>query len=125
MPEVFSAINNVSGVAWQIDPFVVGVVDALLKQGGGIAGLPKANPIPLPPRPTAEGELRLWKREAANIHESNKKSFSARQDLSQGFNYLRIELIREGNLKGNVKISCTDDKGRNTNIRIKVKFVDL
>jgi DNA-directed RNA polymerase len=81
MPQVFSAINNVSGVAWQIDPFVVGVVDALLKQGGGIAGLPKANPIPLPPRPTAEGELKLWKREAANIHESNKKSFSARQDL--------------------------------------------
>jgi penicillin-binding protein 1C len=27
--------------------------------------------------------------------------------------------------EGNVKISCTDDKGRNTNIRIKVKFVDL
>ena len=27
--------------------------------------------------------------------------------------------------EGLVKISCTDDKGRNRNIRIRVKYVDL
>jgi penicillin-binding protein 1C len=27
--------------------------------------------------------------------------------------------------EGNVKISCTDDKGRNRNVRVRVKYVEL
>jgi DNA-directed RNA polymerase len=78
---VFTALNHISGVAWQVDPFIKDTVSTLLEQGGGVAGLPKSDPIPLPPRPESGEELKLWKRQAANIHEANKRAFSSRNDL--------------------------------------------
>jgi len=81
MPEVFSAVNSLSATAWQVDPFIKNTVSDILAQGGGVAGIPTANPLMLPPKPTGLDELKLWRRSAAQIHESNAKAFSSRQDL--------------------------------------------
>jgi len=81
MPAVFDAVNSLSNTAWQVDPFIKKTVSDILAQGGGVAGIPTANPIPLPPKPTDLDSLKLWRREAAQIYEQNAKAFSSRQDL--------------------------------------------
>lgn len=81
LDEVFTSLNHISSVAWQVDPFIKSVVSTLLEQGGGVAGLPRSNPIELTPRPTNPDDLKVWRRQAANIHEANKKAFSSRNDL--------------------------------------------
>lgn len=78
---VFTAVNNLSSVAWQVDPFIKETVSAIMEAGGGIAGLPRADPIPIPDKPTGLDGLKEWRQQAAMTHEANAKLFSARQDL--------------------------------------------
>jgi len=78
---VFTAVNNLSSVAWQVDPFIKETVSAIMEAGGGIAGIPRADPIPIPDKPTGLDGLKEWRQQAAMTHEANAKLFSARQDL--------------------------------------------
>lgn len=78
---VFAAVNELSSVAWQVDPFIKGVVSALMEGGGGVAGIPRADPLPIPEKPTNLESLKAWRQQAAMTHEMNAKLFSARQDL--------------------------------------------
>lgn len=86
MEQVFNAVNALSATEWQIDPFIKRTISTLLEQGGGVAGIPKSDPIPLPAKPSSEDALRAWKREAAQIFEANRKSYSSRNDLILALN---------------------------------------
>lgn len=86
MEQVFNAVNALSETQWQIDPFIRDTISSLLEQGGGVAGIPRADPIPLPPKPDGVDGLKDWKREAAMIFEANRKAFSSRNDLLLALN---------------------------------------
>ena len=86
MEQVFNAVNALSETKWQVDPFIKDTVSAVLDQGGGVAGIPRADPIPLPPKPSAVDALNEWKREAAHVFEANRKAFSSRNDLLLALN---------------------------------------
>jgi len=78
---VFSAINTLSGVPWQVDPFIKDTVSAIMAQGGGVAGIPRSNPLPIPDKPSDQELMNSWRQQAAITHEMNAKLYSARQDL--------------------------------------------
>lgn len=86
MEQVFNAVNALSETGWQVDPFIRDTISSLLEQGGGVAGIPRADPIPLPPKPEGVDGLKDWKREAAMIFEANRKAFSSRNDLLLALN---------------------------------------
>lgn len=86
MERVFNAVNALSETKWQIDPFIKDTVSAVLDQGGGVAGVPRADPIPLPPKPDGADGLNEWRREAAQVFEANRKAFSCRNDLLLAMN---------------------------------------
>ena len=86
MEQVFNAVNALSSTEWQIDPFVKDTISSLLAQGGGVAGIPRADPIPLPPKPQGLDGLKDWQREAAQIYEANRKAYSSRNDLLLALN---------------------------------------
>lgn len=58
MAEVYAAVNALQNTAWQINKPVLEVMETLYDADGGLAGLPKADLIPLPPKPwwLPEGE---------------------------------------------------------------------
>jgi DNA-directed RNA polymerase len=84
--QVFDAVNSLSATEWQIDPFIKDTISALLSQGGGVASIPRADPIPLPPKPAGLEGLKEWQREAAQIYEANRKAYSSRNDLLLALN---------------------------------------
>lgn len=86
MEQVFNAVNALSETQWQIDPFIKETISMVLEQGGGVAGIPRADPIPLPPKPTALDQVKPWSREAAQIYEANRKAYSSRNDLLLALN---------------------------------------
>jgi DNA-directed RNA polymerase len=86
MNQVFDAVNSLSATEWQIDPFIKDTISALLSQGGGVASIPRADPIPLPPKPAGLEGLKEWQREAAQIYEANRKAYSSRNDLLLALN---------------------------------------
>lgn len=93
---VYKAINAVQETAWQINPAVYNVLDVLWEQGGGVAGLPPCEPLPLPERPSCmdsgiafedfteeQKEVHgVWKREAAAVHGENASLMSKRISTS-------------------------------------------
>ena len=86
MEQVFNAVNALSETQWQVDPFIKDTISKVLDQGGGVAGIPRADPIPLPPKPTNLDEAKVWSREAAQIYEANRKAYSSRNDLLLALN---------------------------------------
>lgn len=84
--QVFDAVNALSETQWQIDPFIKDVISSVLDQGGGVAGIPKAEPLPLPPKPDGVDDLNDWRREAAQVFQANRKAFSSRNDLMLALN---------------------------------------
>lgn len=86
MPLVYEAVNRIQETAWRVNRRVLEVVRHLFFQvGGGIAGLPEASDLPLPPKPDDidhnEEARRKWRREAHRIHELNHANKQARKAL--------------------------------------------
>lgn len=83
MPDVYDAINTVQEVPWRINSEVLEVAEELWdRAGGGVAGLPSAEDLPLPAKTEALNDdaeaLKRWKREAAKTYERNAKLTSRR-----------------------------------------------
>jgi DNA-directed RNA polymerase len=75
MPKVYAALNAMQNTAWRIHPRILEIVQMLQARGGNLAGLPSTSDTPLPARPvnidTNEEARRVWRRRAADIHNSN------------------------------------------------------
>jgi DNA-directed RNA polymerase len=92
---VLEAVNAVQETAWQINKKVHEVVNHFWESEEGIAGLPSGiqrviRPCPLPKDLAREDrteeqseELRIWKREAAEIHAYNAKVTGRRMGASR------------------------------------------
>lgn len=83
MPTVYAALNAVQATAWRINTAVLRVAEALWETtGGGVAGLPQREPLPLPPKPhniaTDLDARKSWKRHAAKVYTANATSLSRR-----------------------------------------------
>lgn len=91
MPPVYDAVNAIQSTPWKINMAVLNVMEALWESGGGIAGLPGVDNLPIPAKPAGLIEhgdaykemepekFKKWKRAAAETHEKNARSISARK----------------------------------------------
>ena len=68
------AINNLQDTVWEVNPFVVHVVETALKTGMLPKSMPSLNSIQMPPYPESgvEQAIQDWKAEARVIHRENK-----------------------------------------------------
>jgi len=76
MPAVYEAANALGATAWQINPRIFTVMKQVLDAGGNIAGIPRMNPIPMPPKPiwselTSE-QVREARMERAKTYHANE-----------------------------------------------------
>ena len=77
------AINALQETAWRVNKDMVELLNwAMFTRGGGFAGLPHANPLPLPPEPegyrTDEDVKRKHNLICFNIHDQNRRMISGR-----------------------------------------------
>lgn len=68
LPVVFEAINRLQDTAWQINPDVIGLVEAIERKGGGLAAVPEMENEPEPalveiPEGTPEEQAKALKKE--------------------------------------------------------------
>jgi len=93
------AVNNIQSVAWQINKPVLDVMDALWETtGGGVAGLPPRDAMPMPPKPwgsitddaewkaykeTHPDEVKSWCKAAEAVYTEERTMFSHRLRLTQ------------------------------------------
>lgn len=75
LKEIFECLNAVNAQSWTISDYTLDVQDTLWEQGGAVAGIPRRDPIPKPPRPygidTDEAIKAEWKAEAAKVYRRN------------------------------------------------------
>lgn len=102
MPEVYTAVNTLQRVAWEVNPEVYETMKALWESAAEVADLaPRSDerPPPYPEELAKESEeARAWRKNARLIHEKNKAArshrlmtakilFMAREFLGQTFYY--------------------------------------
>jgi DNA-directed RNA polymerase len=87
MSKVYASLNYLGGIPWFINKRVLAVVENFWDQGGGVAGLPSRNDVPMPPKPAdnqKDNKSRdLWKKykqEAWQVEKLNKETYSLRCD---------------------------------------------
>ena len=83
MQDAYDAINTVQSVPWKVNAEVLEVAETMWDNlQGGLAGMPPADDLALPPKPHNIGDdkdaRKAWKREAAKVHERNAKMGSRR-----------------------------------------------
>ena len=95
MADVYRAVNAVQSTPWRINLGVYEVMDSCWRAGLSIAGLPSADPLPIPERPSSipstlpranmdeatRAAFDAWRRDAADAHESNAALISKRLAL--------------------------------------------
>lgn len=85
MPLVYDAINLLQQTKWQINKKVLSVMRTVWELGGNMAGLPPAEPLPLPALPpdmdTNDDAKRRWKYEASLIHGTNARLVGKRKSI--------------------------------------------
>lgn len=97
LTNVMSAVNAIQETPWRVNKAVLEALHTEMELGGGSAGLPRREPLPLPPRPLGIPEdlatsamsasqkeaLIAWKAEAAKVYETNASARSDRVVLAQ------------------------------------------
>lgn len=75
MPLVYQAVNAIQNTAWAINPRVFETVQRLAEMGGGVAGIPEMEPLPMPAKPqdidTNEEARRAWRKQAHAVKEAD------------------------------------------------------
>lgn len=83
MPNVYRALNYVQRSPFRINEYILGVASKLWEMGGGMAGLPPIERLPLPARPldidTNEEARKRWRTEAAKQYDKDVKLRSKRK----------------------------------------------
>jgi DNA-directed RNA polymerase len=84
---VYRAVNYIQNTAWRINKGVLDVMERLTEDGGGMAGLPRRDPEPLPERPSGAEERPEvevdWKRRRAEVHARNASGKGKRMSVAQ------------------------------------------
>lgn len=77
---VFKALDTLGNTKWRINKGVLGVVDRLWANGGGLADLVEREDIPLPEEPDEEDEVehKKWKWKVKSIKKENNDKHSQR-----------------------------------------------
>ena len=96
---LFEAVNAINATSWKYNAPIVNVFRQIWDSGGGIPGIPRADVIPLPPKPAnieSDPEvLKAWKAEAHEVHSANAKLRGARiefiQRLTEAERYLQYD----------------------------------
>ena len=90
MAPVYQAINHIQRTPWQVNTYVMVVLQMLDDSGVAVAGLTSAEDEPLPPRVIPEGlkkedmteaqisEFKLWKQRSTKVYEENIRLRSKR-----------------------------------------------
>lgn len=82
-PIVYAALNAVQGTGWRINRRVYEVMAQVWRAGGGWAGLPTAEPKPLPPQPddidTNLDSKIEWKLAASRVYTENAHDVTKRK----------------------------------------------
>lgn len=79
MPDVYDALNWLQETPWRINKQVYWVFKTLWERGSQIAGLPRQEEIPVPPRPEGEKDdehVKAWTEMAGKIRTANSKTSS-------------------------------------------------
>ena len=73
LSRVHKGVNAMNATRWKILTPVLDVINRLWEQGGATSGIPRADELPLPPRPHDISEnaaaLKKWKREAEKVYD--------------------------------------------------------
>jgi len=87
MQPVYDAVNALQRTPWQVNRAVLSVMDEVWSSGGHLGGLPTADEIPLPPKPTDidtnEEAKRCWKFEAKQVYGENIRLRSKRVAMTR------------------------------------------
>jgi len=82
IPQIYQSVNYMQKTGWRVNDRVLEVVDHFWKMGGGIAGLPSLDDIPLPQKPVdiKENEVarKAYGRQAAITHQHNNANKNRR-----------------------------------------------
>lgn len=93
MPLEYKAINALQDTAWRINTPILEVVKAIWERGGGWAGLPHRDDVPIPTCPVPKEvtkedmspiqleRFKMWKRSASLLYNKNAKMGSKRLHL--------------------------------------------
>lgn len=79
MPEVYEALNWLQDTPWRVNQKVFEVFKELWEKGSELAGLPRQEDIPIPPRPDGEptdDHVKAWTQMAGEIRTANAKTGS-------------------------------------------------
>lgn len=86
---VIRSLNAIQATPWRVNKTVLGALKAVYEMNRGIAGLPSADKIPLPPQP--EEYSKEYRAECWRIHEKNRRELTKRlfvlqvQELAEQF----------------------------------------
>lgn len=87
MPKVYAAINALQKTEWSINTAVLNVVLDMWETGGGKAGLPPRENVPLPEKDfpyevdAKDPRLKAWRAAAAKVYEENYRLRSQRRQV--------------------------------------------
>ena len=95
LSKVHEGVNAMNATRWTILEPVLDIINRLWDQGGATAGIPRADDLPLPPRPHDIGDnvsvLKKWKREAEKVydervmHKGIRANFSMLLDIANDY----------------------------------------
>jgi DNA-directed RNA polymerase len=97
LTEVMAGVNAVQETPWRISGKLLEALDVELDRGGAVAGLPRRESLPLPPRPAGlpadvpsdqltasqREDLTVWKAQAARVYAENAANEQDRVILAQ------------------------------------------
>ncbi|CAH9103710.1 unnamed protein product [Cuscuta europaea] len=83
LAQVFQALNTLGNTKWRVNKRILGVVDRIWTNGGGLADLVDREDIPLPEKPDTEdeAEIKKWKWKVRNMKKQNSERHSQRCDI--------------------------------------------
>jgi DNA-directed RNA polymerase len=86
-PQVYEGLNAINSTPWAINPTILRLQQQLWSEGGSVVGLPAADPLPLPPKPSDIAENKearsQWKIEAHEVYSYNAKCQGQRAEFLQ------------------------------------------
>jgi DNA-directed RNA polymerase len=118
MPLEYRAINALQKTEWAINKNILSVLETIWEQGGGWAGVPNREDLPIPPCPFPKEvtkadmndlekiEFKRWKRRASIIYAKNGKIKSKRLafvrslQMAQEYEKLPLHFVFQNDFRG-------------------------
>lgn len=111
MGEFLAGLEALGNTPIRVNKWMLGVIDTLIEEGGGFAGLPRATSLDLPSKPDTEDQAVLdeWKAERVRIRRENIKNesefitaYNARQVAREFMDEPRLYLPHQADFRGRV-----------------------